>query len=74
MVCTFFLFVLPALLYKTMSWLWCLFTGKKQPEQPKNVDTKVPAAAKGQCPIHVVMRFFGFKIPKKKAAKCPMDA
>ena len=35
MVCTFFIFVLPALIYKALTWIWSLFTGKKQEAAPQ---------------------------------------
>ena len=78
MVCTFFIFVLPALLWKAFNWLWSLFSGKKQAEPVPQVDgqadAKVPAAvAKGTCPYHAFMRFFGFKIPDKKVVEAPQQ-
>ena len=68
MVCTFFLFVLPALLWRTISWIYALVTGKKQEAPVPQADGEVPTAAKGTCPYHVFLRFFGFKVPEKKAA------
>ena len=70
MVCTFMLFVLPALILRACYAFWGWLTGRK-PEEPKeaetNADKRAPAA-KGVCPYHVVLRFFGFKVPEKKQA------
>ena len=74
MVCTFMLFVLPALVLRSVYWLWGWMFGTKQPvpeetaAKPADKDAaegKKPAA-KGTCPYHVVMRMLGFKIPEKK--------
>ena len=80
MVCTFMLFVLPAIVLRSAYWFWGWLTGKKQqPAKAAKTETK-PAenkdaavatagkkpAAKGTCPYHVVMRLLGFKIPEKK--------
>ena len=70
MVCSFFFLVLPALLWKAMSWIWAFFTGKKQmAPQPEGQDAEVPAVVKkGVCPYHVVLKFFGFKVPETEVA------
>ena len=68
MVCSFMFFVLPMLLMRCLYGFWGWLTGRKveaEPE-PTNADER-PAAAKGTCPYHVVLRFFGFKVPEKKA-------
>ena len=71
MVCTFMLFVLPALVLRGVYWLWGWFFGKKQ--QPKaqvpaakDADADKKKAAKGFCPYHFVMWLLGCKIPEKK--------
>ena len=67
MVCSFFLFVLPALLWKVLSGFYRWITGTKAEVPVEAEPAKQPAAAKGVCPDHVVLRFFGFQIPDKKA-------
>ena len=73
MVCTFMLIVLPTLMMRACYAFWCWLTGKKPEvaaEQPAQVNAegeqKQAAAAKGVCPYHVVLKFFGFKVPEKK--------
>ena len=76
MVCTFMLFVLPALVLRSVYWLWGWMFGKKAEEPAaKSTDKDATAAkkpaAKGTCPYHVVMRMLGFKIPEKKQVEQP---
>ena len=71
MVCTFMLFVLPALVLRSVYWFWGWMFGKKQQpkaQEPaaKEADADKKKAAKGTCPYHFVMNLFGFKIPPKK--------
>ena len=76
MVCTFMLFVLPALLFRAMYGFWCWLTGKKavkEEEPAKDADKKPDAVKKGTCPYHVVMRFFGL-MPPAEEAKPEADA
>ena len=76
MVCTFMLFVLPALVLRSVYWLWGWMFGKKA-ETPvaksadKDAATGNKATAKGVCPYHVVMGLLGFKIPEKKQVEQP---
>ena len=71
MVCTFFLFVLPALVMRAMYAFWGWLTGRKTEatapaDAAPNADGAPAVVKKGTCPYHVVLRFFGFKVPEKK--------
>ena len=66
MVCTFMIFVLPALVMRACYWLWGLITGRKAEPAKPAAPANVAAAQKGTCPYHVVLRFFGFKVPEKQ--------
>ena len=84
MVCTFMLIVLPTLVLRACYSFWCWLTGKKPTVEEKSADAQVNAeqdkkiapAAKGVCPYHVVLKFFGMKVPEKKEKKevCPHAA
>ena len=82
MVCTFMLIVLPTLVLRACYSFWCWLTGKKPTveEKPAQVnaeqDKNIAPAAKGVCPYHVVLKFFGMKVPEKKEKKevCPHAA
>ena len=70
MVCTFMLFVLPALLFRAMFSFWGWLTGKKavkEEEPAKDAEKKPEAVKKGACPYHVVMRFLGLMPPAEEA-------
>ena len=71
MVCSFMMIVLPALIMRCLYAVYNWVTGKKPEEQkPAEVagatDASQPPKAKGVCPYHVVLKFFGFPIPEKK--------
>ena len=76
MVCTFMLFVLPALVLRSVYWFWGWMFGKKaEATDAKPVDKDAAevkkATSKGVCPYHVVMGLLGFKIPEKKQVEQP---
>ena len=61
--------VLPALIMRMLYAVYNWVTGKKPEEQkPAEVaaDGTQQPKAKGVCPYHVVLRFFGFPVPEKK--------
>ena len=69
MVCSFFYYVLPALIISAFCAFWLKITGR-EPEMPvadTKADSRAPAA-KGVCPYHVMLKFFGFKVPEKKTS------
>ena len=68
MVCTFFFIVLPALMLRAVYAFWGWLTGRKaEATAPAAAADGTPAVVKkGTCPYHVVLRFFGFKVPEKK--------
>ena len=83
MVCTFLLFVLPALIIRGLYAFWGWVTGRKVVEEADkakaDAEKKPDAVKKGACPYHVVMRFLGLMPPaedkpKAEATAEPKDA
>merc|ERR1712045_700964 len=77
MVCTFLLFVLPALIFRGLWAFWGWLTGKKVVEEAEkakaeaeaNGEKKPDAVKKGTCPYHVVMLFLGLMPPADATPK-----